>query len=243
MAGNIFAAGGGLLHEETSSGGLALLPGRNEVATTCFDPFGGPFLAGGVNWFSNTTGASRPQGYFLYFGETSSSFASGDYGKAAGIGDLELLCDAAPLEIGNRVWFDTDSDGIQDANESGIASLTVELYKGATLVGTTTTNASGNYYFKNSNVTLGGATGILPNTAYEIRLTTTATYMVTALNADGTTNGDARDNDGSGSGIAVIALTTGGAGQNNHTYDFGLEVKRERLHSKKASYGGNVPHR
>ncbi len=34
-----------------------------------------------------------------------------------GLGDLELLTDPAPVEIGNRVWLDSDRDGIPDAND------------------------------------------------------------------------------------------------------------------------------
>lgn len=217
-----FPAGGGLLHQETTVGGMALLPGRNEIAVTCFDPFGGPFLTGGVNWFNNTTGASRTQGYFVYFGTTGSLYNSGDFSKAAGMGDIELLCDAAPIEIGNRVWLDNDMDGIQDANEPGLASASLQLFMGSVQVGTTTTDANGHYYFNQTNVTMNGASGILPNTNYEIRLNT-GSYVVTALNTDGSPNGDARDNDASGTTTAVIAFTSGYAGQNNHTYDFGLQ--------------------
>jgi hypothetical protein len=31
-------------------------------------------------------------------------------GKAIGIGDLEVLCDPAPLQIGNWVWDDLNGD-------------------------------------------------------------------------------------------------------------------------------------
>ena len=34
--------------------------------------------------------------------------------------DVELLCDAAPIEIGNRVWHDVNGNGIQDPSEPGI---------------------------------------------------------------------------------------------------------------------------
>lgn len=37
-------------------------------------------------------------------------------------------------------------------------------------------------------------------------------------------NGDERDSDGTGTSMAVIALTTGRAGENNHSYDFGFKM-------------------
>jgi uncharacterized repeat protein (TIGR01451 family)/fimbrial isopeptide formation D2 family protein len=51
--------------------------------------------------------------------------------------------------IGDRVWLDINSDGVQDPNEPGIPGLTVELYAadGVTLLATTTTGADGYYYF------------------------------------------------------------------------------------------------
>ena len=52
--------------------------------------------------------------------------------------------------IGDRVWSDLDADGIQDGGEPGVANVTVRLYDGlGTLMGTTTTNASGIYSFVN----------------------------------------------------------------------------------------------
>ena len=53
--------------------------------------------------------------------------------------------------IGDRVWSDYDGDGVQDANEPGLAGVVVELDNGACTVGancpTRTTDANGNYGF------------------------------------------------------------------------------------------------
>lgn len=35
---------------------------------------------------------------------------------------------AAPISVGNRVWNDVDADGVQDANEPGLGSVTVQLW-------------------------------------------------------------------------------------------------------------------
>jgi len=61
-----------------------------------------------------------------------------------------------PVAIGNRVWNDANSNGIQDPGESGIKGVTVELWRDVagtgvyTASGTTrTTDANGNYIFEN----------------------------------------------------------------------------------------------
>jgi hypothetical protein len=52
-----------------------------------------------------------------------------------------------PINVGNFVWDDLDGDGRQDAGEPGLPGVTVQLWNSAKtqLLGTTVTNASGNY--------------------------------------------------------------------------------------------------
>ena len=55
-----------------------------------------------------------------------------------------------PASLGNYVWYDTNNDGIQDAGESGVVSVTVTLKNAAgTTISTTQTNAAGLYLFPN----------------------------------------------------------------------------------------------
>ena len=57
------------------------------------------------------------------------------------------------LQIGNFVWFDDNQNGYQDAGENGVVGLTLNLLdENCTVVGTTITDASGNYLFDNPNV-------------------------------------------------------------------------------------------
>ena len=51
--------------------------------------------------------------------------------------------------IGNFVWHDMDSDGVQDAGEPGISGVTVRLYDagGTSLLAETVTDAQGIYWF------------------------------------------------------------------------------------------------
>src|SRR5262249_9966602 len=60
----------------------------------------------------------------------------------------------APASIGDRVWSDSDHDGIQDAGEAGVNGVTITLLRDVdgdgpyeTTVGVTVTAGDGNYSF------------------------------------------------------------------------------------------------
>ncbi len=66
------------------------------------------------------------------------------------VGELDAgndFVDERKGSIGDRVWNDSDADGIQDAGEPGVAGITVQLFSGGVLVATTTTDATGIYSF------------------------------------------------------------------------------------------------
>lgn len=209
----------GANHLESAQGGLALYPGQGEVASTAADPTD-VFDTGGIKRFNNADGsASAATSVQVYDASDVSTF-----GKGNGLGDLELNCNPEPIEIGNRVWNDglaTTSNGIQDPGEANApAGITVFLYQNGGLVASTVTDGNGEYYFNNANVT----GGLLPNTAYEIRIPQSQTILngytpVAAgagsdpnINSDGVTVGP----------NVVISLTTGNYGEINHNYDFGF---------------------
>jgi hypothetical protein len=186
-------------------GGLALLAGSSTILSTAQDPYS--YYAGGTMALSNISGGDKWR-YVVYDNTTP-----GASGKAAGLGDLELLCDPAPIEIGNRVWVDADGDGLQDANEVGLANITIDLYKAGVFVTSTTTDAYGSYKF----------TGLLANTAYEIRVALSQVNLnARPLATANVGTNDFIDSDMTGNGTGVIALTTGNFGDNNHSYDIGF---------------------
>lgn len=242
-------------HDEPAMGGLLLFPGTGEIMTTTAGPIN-IFYSGGTRRMNNQTGDflytgapiawnsvanyrtdydSRPVptgDYKLYEGNNPSSF-----GKASGLGDMEIFCSLAPLEIGNRIWRDFDQDGIQDANEPGIGSVTVLLFKGGIQVGTTSTTTAGEYYFNDANVT----GGLLPTTTYQIRVLTSQVGNTFLSPKDAGSN-DLIDSDGDGTilnGYAVINLTTGVYGESNHTYDVGFSPNCPTLSNPQPN-NGNV---
>jgi len=213
------------IHHETTLGGLLLVPGTNEIAVSVFDPF--DLRAGGIAWFNNLTGA-RTRAYEA-FGIDQGGGAT-TFGKAAGLGDIEGFCFAAPIEIGDRVWLDANNDGIQDAGETPIAGVAVELYdQNGNLIATAITDANGNYFFSsgpgtNTPSQQYGIAGFGPNSQYEVRipLGQPALAGLTLTIPDAGT-ADQRDSDGQTVATsAVVPVTTGSPGDNNHTYDFGF---------------------
>jgi len=222
------------LHEETIVGGVALLRGTGELVVTGMDAV--DVGKGGVYRMSNTNG-TKTGGYELYSG-------TGTFSKSAGLGDLELLADPPPLQIGNRVWKDTNGNGIQEpgAAELGISGVQVTLWAdangdgvidasdGMTPVATTTTASDGSYLF-------GGPASpalIQPQTTYQVRVSLTDSalprgFFPTFPNAysglaDG--NDDIRDSDGDDGTLvatySTVQFSTAGNGENDHTYDFGF---------------------
>jgi hypothetical protein len=236
-------------HPEITIGGLLIVPGTGEVMSTSYDPVTGApnYNTGGVITLSNTTGKRTRNGFQLY-GTTAPGTTQG---KGVGLGDLEALCEGAPIEIGNRIWNDADKDGIQDPSESVIPNVGVEIYAdfnndgipdGAAL-GTTTTNASGLWLFNATNIADGDPTitgsqiGLQPYKTYLVRIANTdwngnsgigdlAGLVPTSPDKDVTLNGDERDNDAtlSISSTPQIVITTSAFGQNNFSLDFGFKI-------------------
>jgi hypothetical protein len=234
-----------LFHDDIGIGGLSQIPGFPDVVNAVFDPI--PIFPGdgtttfdaGVRWYQNSTGTNT-KGYRVYDGANGTGIT---FAKANGLGDLVALCQAAPVEIGNRVWFDDDRDGVQDpgAVEVPVPGVTVNLYDPAgNLLATAITDANGNYYFSNAagvstpSARYGVAGLTFNTTGFTVRLDNPADYAaggplfgwtLTINDAPSGANADLRDSDGVlVGGFPRTTFNVGSAGQNNHTYDFGFFV-------------------
>lgn len=140
-------------HAELSGGKLIL---------TADDPFGTGY-AGGItaitpqDGWTLTAGMTSPVAYSGADGSIDEIYRSADYsdwtvpsptmGNANGLGDLEVLCQFAPIDIGERVWRDNDSDGIQDPDEPGLEGVSVQLLQNSTVLGTAVTDVTGSFVF------------------------------------------------------------------------------------------------
>lgn len=208
------------IHAETAQGGLTVVPGFSEVVTTAYDPLDA--FTGGFEWFDTTDGGFA--GHFNSNGESGLEIYTGILGKANGLGDIEFISAAElDIEIGNRIWDDTNQDGIQNADETNFDNnnaIAVELYDSNGILIDSTTTTDGEYYFS----------GLAPFTDYEIRLaasnfTSGAAldgYLATLQNAN-SDGSDRIDSDAINSGgVPSISFTTGASGTNDYSFDFGL---------------------
>ncbi|WP_456696877.1 SdrD B-like domain-containing protein [Aeromicrobium sp. P5_D10] len=238
-----FFTGDGGVHAEEAYGGIALSRGERGIVTSAMDPIGiftqGYFRVDretGRPIYSADGGTSptSPETLLAAGGNTGGNriSAADTFSKGQGMADMEVLCDLAPIQIGNRVWTDSDKDGVQDAGEAGIAGVTVNLYDSAgTLVATTVTNSRGEYYFDSIN------DGVEFNTDYTIRLDKAADYedgepldsavnQLTEANSGSGAGADRVDSDGTlVDGFPEYKITTGDRGDVDHTFDFGFKPK------------------
>jgi LPXTG-site transpeptidase (sortase) family protein len=122
--------------------------------------------------------------------------------------DSATIVHVTAASIGNLVWDDADADGIQDAGESGIDNITVNLYDaGGLLVGTTITSGGGLYSFTE-----------LPPGDYIVEFVPPAGYSISPADQGGD---DAVDSDADPS-TGRTTIVTLAAGEINTTTDAGM---------------------
>lgn len=135
---------------------------------------------------------------------------SGAAGSMAADYDLGI---ALPASLGDRVWWDANGDGVQDAAETGVAGVTVALHSvDGELVASTQTNAAGLYGFE----------GVLPGDYYLVFSGFPAGYVPTASGMSGNPQTDS-DADATGK-TSVFALV---AGAHANSWDLGLTLPQQ----------------
>jgi uncharacterized repeat protein (TIGR01451 family) len=115
-----------------------------------------------------------------------------------------------PAAIGDRVWYDTDHNGIQDAGEVGVPGVGVTLYAGNDVAGHTVTDAAGLYLFDNLNA---GTYHVCFDVA-----TLPAGYELTPRNAGGSTRANGSDAAANGCADATVLAP----GQRDLDWDAGI---------------------
>jgi hypothetical protein len=228
------------LHDETSQGALLQVPGFDTVGLTAMDPF--RQNSGGMRWYSNSqpTNTALARGLQLFFtADPPGPFFA--FSKANGLGDLQALCAPAPIEVGNYVWLDSDRDGLMDPDENPIANVRIELYSATgSLLGVAITNTQGEYYFEFDRGTDSNTNDNLVSQAtnpfsgnYFLAIANSNFNVGGALENRSITSGFSssstlRDSNGIVGAVPVAGtlthatLTLGGAGNNDHSIDFGF---------------------
>ncbi|MBK7691708.1 MAG: gliding motility-associated C-terminal domain-containing protein [Bacteroidetes bacterium] len=233
--------GGEFFHDmgesEGSVGAVAMIPKSDSFIAAVMNPIG--LLSNGTGLYTSNNGV-----------ELSGLRLAGtpEFGKGNSMGDVELAGDAPLLEIGNRIWKDTDADGIQDANEFGINNVEVLLFADfnndmipdGPPLGTTVTSGDGQYAFNAAKVldgdpvTPASQAGPVANRLYLIQISTSdwtggqgindlQGHRLTLSDIGGAGQPDVRDNDALLVGtIPTIQVKTGINGENEHSKDFGF---------------------
>ncbi|MEN9934276.1 MAG: hypothetical protein RLZZ387_855 [Chloroflexota bacterium] len=236
-------------HDEVSLGAVLQVPGFPEAAVSVSDPIFTQGFDGGVRWFSNVGGAQS--WVYRVFNSAALPVPQPLFGKTNGLGDMEAMCPPAPVEIGNRVWYDVNQDGIQGPDESPVARVTLQLYSDqGVLLATAVTNERGEYYFRggpsSGDANPGDHIGLLAgpvgfDTRYQIRIDNPADTQPGGplFNWYLTFNdrGDNRVRDSNGlwqattpnTGFVFANVLTQSAGFNNHTFDFGFIQNPTRI--------------
>ena len=235
---------GGDTSEEYANGALALLKGSKEIVVGMVDPH--PQGDRGRQYW-NTMGEntlSLEDGSIKnWYANIYTAGNNGYNGKSQGMGDIELLTVSSPVEIGDRVWSDSDGDGIQDANESGISGVTVELVCGGMVKATASTNSQGVYLFSNDPqgtsdashqyginalaATVDNCTIRIPHIKGTQKQASLGSRVLTFSNRGEGVNSKLNDSDGIEVGTDaqrdVSELEIPIAGANNHSFDFGFK--------------------
>jgi Secretion system C-terminal sorting domain/SdrD B-like domain len=224
---------------ESNEGGLTKLMGTGIIVSSVYDPIASGETAGskywsthGVQWNNVTTGAkdhiARIQGV-----------NSNSIDKANGLGDLEFLAQLQPIQVGNRIWLDANSDGIQDPEETdaGVPTGTIVTLRSPGVDGIygngddqtwiTTTDANGNYYFSSLSSSdnrkpaswTGVGNTLLPGYNYRIEVIIPNNNSLTSTDAGGPA-GDNIDNDAAAIGSAAIVNFN--TSNTNHNFDIGI---------------------
>ncbi|NYD68156.1 DUF5979 domain-containing protein [Agromyces atrinae] len=239
-------------HFEIALGALTTVPGVDEVVATAFDPTFSIRVAGNA-WFSTVDGSLTKGFQHTDDGGAPPNLTNGSFQKAGGLGDIESLVNAAPLEIGDRVWFDADQDGVQAADEPAIEGVVVELLRDGEVIGTRTTGPDGTYSFRSTDDDLGGA--FTPGGGdYTVRFVQPGEgqLSLSGPNADAFGEidwvdasftvpgaGESRATDSNADpATGEYVYTAGGPGENDHTIDAGFIANTEFTITKQIGEDG-----
>ncbi len=168
---------------------------------------------------SNRSVAWNSFAYTAHYQDTSSNAVTALLSSEPPKVGLLQVDPAVTAGLGDRVWLDSNGNGLQDGVEPGLAGVTVRLYDGAAWFAETRTDAQGYYAFL----------GLLPEHAYTVKLDKADDYVVgnvlagmqptqAKMGGHGGLDSDALLQ----GGYPVVTVETGVAGSFADSHDLGL---------------------
>ncbi|MCR2825694.1 SdrD B-like domain-containing protein [Microbacterium sp. zg.Y909] len=220
-------------HPESTLGGIAAKTGYNGIIAAVIDPLSTVNVTG-LKWFNTDNG--NPVGGYQHTSQQTNP-GSNSFQKGGGLGNVQTLAEQAPLQIGDRVWFDANRNGVQDPGEPPLGGIVVTATRadgtGTPLV--TTTNADGAYLFSSTDanplefgtdyvISFGLPPGVDPTSRVFpgdplYGAVTWGDFQLTLQRAGDGSRGEADSNPDPATGS--FAYTTGSGGQNDHSLDAG----------------------
>lgn len=213
-------------HPETAIGSLAVRRGDNYIYIGMVDGTK-LFEAGSIGLLDNESGDKiAGEGLINSYSIKDKPYGEREiYGsKAGGIGDIEVMCDIAPIEIGDYIWMDTNKNGLQDPDEPPLKNIKVKLFKDYKLIGQSLSDERGHYYFggvRNINLLDKNIT-IKSDTNYTIKIAKYDTFnqdsTIKDINMD---KNDTIDSDAyTMGGYHIVDIHT--TEDSNQSYDIGI---------------------
>ncbi|MBO0950997.1 SdrD B-like domain-containing protein [Fibrella forsythiae] len=233
------------LNQETFAGSVLSNPSLDNLFVTLFNPL--TTWSGGTAYFDAKNGDLLRR-YEVYRDETSSVLTAprSTFGASNGVGQLNALCEAPAVSIGNRVWVDVNGDGVQDPAEPPLAGVKLSLYSATGVrLATVTSDAQGQYRFQSGPtlvltyntpyfIVVGSdQTSQQFNTTSNLLTVSNKTYQLTGWNQGVGTNASLNDSDaflltGSSTapnlnGLPVMQFQLSLPGQTINSLDLGLQ--------------------
>ena len=236
------------INQETFAGSLLSNPRLDHIFVNLFNPL--------TTWSAGTAYFDRQKGdllrrYEVYRDELSADGASqslprSTFGASNGVGQLNALCEPAAVVVGNRVWVDTNGDGVQSPAEPPMPGVKLSLYSASGVrLATTTSGDDGHFRFQSGPsltftynvpyfVVVGtDESGQQFDTASKVLLVDNKRYAITGWNQGEGANATQNDSDAffmSGStsapnlnGLPVMQFQVGLPGQTINSLDLGIQ--------------------
>ena len=128
-----------------------LLDGAGDIIATAVTAPDGSFSFDGVPAGSYTLSVSDNGGRLVGLGGTTDPARNRSLAVTVTSSDVSGVNFGfnAPASLGDRLWSDSDGDGVQDGGELGLPGVTVELLdRGGAVIATAVTGADGSYLFE-----------------------------------------------------------------------------------------------
>src|SRR5581483_10418622 len=144
------------------------------------------------------------------------SLTTGGYGENNHTYDFGFTSATTTYSVGNRVWYDTDNDGVMDVTEVGVNNVTVDLLNSSnTQIATTTTDSSGYYRFDN----------VAEGTGYRVRIRGSNFTSGGALYGYQNSTGNTSTTDQNDNGVDPASNNPSTAGVLSSSFDLGAALQ------------------